>query len=112
MPSTLPLEYELTIYSGASFRQEFRWKPDGEDPQDFTGWNGWLRIGNTSRAIVEKTLTLTSHGRIIVTLDTVATRTLKSGAYSYNIDLHTPDDEIIRFLRGRAEVIRDVGDPP
>lgn len=111
MPTTLPLNYELTIYSGATYLRMFRWLPDGQTPQDFTGWAGFLRIGNGKVPVVERTLELSDAGLITVELTPAVTYMTKPGTYAYNVDLMDPDDRIIRFLRGRAEFIRDVAEP-
>ncbi len=106
--ATLPLRYELTVYGGTTFRREFRWLPDGETPQDFTGWTGQLRISPINKpALITVAATLTSAGHIMVWLDPVATATLAEGTYRYVLDLTNPDGDVIRFLRGRCEVIRD-----
>lgn len=113
--ATLPLTYELTAYASTTFRREFRWLPGGTTPQDFTGWDGYLRIGpNSGNAIMELNVTnggvvLTAAGQVIVVMLPSDTAMLKGGVYAYNLDLIDLSGTITRFMRGRFEVVRDVG---
>ncbi len=110
---TLPISLELTIYSGTTFKRIFRWLPYGNDPQDFTGWSASMRFGPIEGAPL-LTLMLTagiglSHdGLITVTATPSQTALLRRGTYVYNLDLINPDGEVLRFMRGRAEVIKDL----
>lgn len=114
---TLPLDYELVIYSGTSFRREFRWLPDGSTPMDFTGWSASMLIGSVgATALIALTdtnggLTLTTAGQIIIELSPGQTSALRPGVASYNLDLTAPDGYVRRFLRGRVSVIQDVSAP-
>lgn len=116
--ATLPLTYELTAYTSTTFRREFRWLPGGTTPQDFTGWDGYLRIGPAAgNALIElnKTnggLVLTATGQIIVAMLPSDTATLRPAVYAYNLDLIDMAGTVTRFMRGRFEVIRDVGPKP
>lgn len=112
--TTLPVEYDLTIYSGATFRIEFRWLPDGNDPQDFTGWAGTMRLGNQRQALATLTsgsggVIMSATGQVILTMLPSITAGLPSGSYSYNVDLTDPAGTVTRFLRGQVKVIKDVG---
>ncbi len=112
MPTTLPLNYELTIYSGATYRRMFRWLPDGQTPQDFIGWGATLVIGTGRTHVLERDLELNDTGLITVELSPAVTYNVIPGTYAYNVDLIDPQDNILRFLRGRAEFIRDVPERP
>lgn len=113
--ATLPLSYELTAYTSTTFRREFRWLPGGTDPQDFTGWDAYLRIGPAAgTALAELNVTngglvLTATGQIIAVMLPSDTATLRPGVYAYNLDLIDMSGTVTRFMRGRFEVIRDVG---
>ena len=113
MPN-LPLQYDLVIYSGVTFRREFAWKPDGVIAQDFTGWQGRTRIGDARAALVELTdtnagMTLSSAGQIVVTMTPVQTGLLPTGPHAYQLDLIDPVGDVTRFMRGRVQVVTDVG---
>jgi len=112
--NTLPLNYELVVYSGTSYRREFRWLPDGDIPIDFTGWSARLLIGpQLAVADVELStdnggIELTAFGQIIIELSPVQTAALRAPVTYYNLDLTEPDGFIRRFLRGRVSVVVDV----
>lgn len=112
---SLPLDYDIVVYSGTSYRREFRWLPDGITPIDFVGWDAVLRVGQQSAAAeLELTpgnggIALTSLGQIIVLMTPTQTADLKGGRASfYNLDLTQPDGFVRRFLRGRISVVLDV----
>ena len=113
---TLPLDYELTIYIGATFQKEFRWLPDGATTMDFTGWSASLLIGqpNAKDELVALTdanggIALTNDGIIHITVSAVQTAALPAGVLSYSLDLADPGGVVQRFLRGRLSVVYDVG---
>lgn len=111
--ASLPLQHELTAYSGATFHQEFQWLPDGTTPQDLTLWHAGMRIGYPTTMIVELTddnggIALDVDGSVIITLLPAETALLAPQVYSYHLDLTDPVGNVIRLLRGRFEVIRDV----
>lgn len=116
--NTLPLNYEIVVYSGTSYRREFRWLPDGSNPIDFTGWSGRMLIGaQLAPADVELNtdnggLLLTATGQIIMQLDPAQTSLLKPPLVYYNLDLTEPGGFVRRFLRGRVSVVVDVQKPP
>ncbi len=109
----LPLDYDIVIYSGTSYRREFRWLPDGVNPIDFTGWSAVMRIGQQkSAADVELStdnagITLVN-GRITIEMSPAQTAAPKASIVYYNLDLITPDGFVRRFLRGRVSVVVDV----
>src|ERR1044072_5739675 len=104
----------MVVYSGTSYRREFRWLPDGIHPLDFTGWSARLLIGaQLSTADVDVSsdgggITLTSNGQIIVLLTPAQTSSLKPPLVYYNLDLTDPSGFVRRFLRGRVSVVVDV----
>lgn len=110
----LPLNYDITVYSGTSYRREFRWLPDGVLPIDFTGWSASMLIGaQLAPADVELTLSnggveLTTAGQIIINLEPAQTAVLKPPITYYNLDLTEPGGFVRRFLRGRVSVVVDV----
>lgn len=112
---SLPLDYDIVVYSSTSFRREFRWLPDGVTPMDFTGWNARLMIGKAlNPADLELTnapgdgIELTTTGQIIVTLTPAQTASLRNTVSFYNLDLIEPDGFVRRFLRGRVNLVVDV----
>lgn len=110
---SLPLDYDIVVYSGTNFRQEFRWYPDSVNPQDFTGWTARMMIGQPLFvADLELTdgagITLTTAGQVIVDMDPVQTALLRNSVSFYNLDLIQPDGFVRRFLRGRMSVVVDV----
>lgn len=114
MATTLPTRYPLSVYTGATFRQVFRWKPDGITGQDLTGWTAILYLGISGRVPViivdtDTGITLDDQGTIGVTVSAAATRPLKPGVYQYNLDLIDAGGYVIRFARGRVDVIKDAG---
>jgi hypothetical protein len=112
--NTLPLNYEFIVYSGTSYRREFRWLPDGTNPIDFSGWAGRMLIGaQLAPADIELStdlggLSLSAAGQIIVTLTPEQTALLKGPVTYYNLDLTEPGGFVRRFLRGRVSVVVDV----
>lgn len=112
--NTLPLNYEIIVYSGTNYRREFRWLPDGVNPIDFTGWSAQMLLGaQLAPADVDINtgnggITLTSTGQIIVELSPAQTMQLRPPVTYYNLDLVQPDGFVRRFLRGRVSVVVDV----
>jgi hypothetical protein len=112
--NTLPLAYDITVYSGTSYRREFRWLPDRVNPIDFTGWSAVMLLGQQlSVADVELTsdnggIELTSSGQIIIWMTPFQTKALKPPVSYYNMDLTEPDGFVRRFMRGRISVVVDV----
>lgn len=110
----LPLDYDIVIYAGTSYRREFRWLPDGINPIDFTGWSARMFIGQPlSAADLELStasggITLTGTGQIIVEIRPAQTAGLVDSVTFYNLDLTEPDGFVRRFLRGRVSVVVDV----
>lgn len=110
---TLPLDYDIVVYSGTSYRREFRWLPDGTNPINFTNWQALMLLGQ-SGSTAQVTLThlhgiqLTTNGQIIITLTPEETATLKPPTGYYNLDLIQPDGFVRRFLRGRTSIVLDV----
>ncbi len=113
---TLPLDYELVVYSGTTFLREFRWLPDGSAALDFTGWAASMMIGPPMGKVPTITLdttlggiTLSSGGQIIITMTPAQTAALRPGEMVYSLDLTDSAGTITRFLRGRLSVVNDVG---
>lgn len=116
---SLPLDYDIVVYSGTSYKREFRWLPDGVNPMDFTGWSASMLVGQPlNPADVQLSsepgggIELTTTGRIVVVMTPTQTALLnlnvsKSVAF-YNLDLTEPSGFIRRFLRGRVSVVVDV----
>lgn len=110
---TLPIDYDIVVYSNTSYRREFRWLPDATHPQDFTGWQALMLFG-TPNSTADVTLTeiagisLTTSGQIIVELTPAQTAQLKPPIAYYNLDLTEPGGFVRRFLRGRVSVVTDV----
>ena len=111
---SLPLNYEITVYTGTNFRREFRWLPDGTNPIDFTGWSATMLVGqqlaaaDVSLTTANGGITLTSNGQIIVGMTPAQTAALAPPTAYYNLDLIEPDGFVRRFLRGRISVVVDV----
>ncbi len=106
---SLPVEYTITAYTGATFQRIFRWLPDGVTPASFQGWSATMLVGpNQGKALLSATPALQSDGRIVVRLSAAQTAPLRAGTYSYVVDLIDPDGNVIRFLRGGLQVIKDV----
>lgn len=110
---SLPLDYDIVLYSGTSYRREFRWLPDGVNPMDFTGWGAQMRFGQSGvpaavQLGVGDGIQLTDSGQIIVELTPEQTSSLKPGMVYYNLDLTEPSGFVRRFLRGRVSVVVDV----
>lgn len=114
----LPVETELVIYAGTTFRRTFRWLPDGVTGQDFTGWAATFLLG-PPRGIAIRTLTTDVGGGI--TLDTdgtitlvmpVADTNLPVSSLFYVLDLTDPSTEVLRLLRGRCSIVVDVERAP
>ncbi len=114
---TLPVEVELVIYAGTTFRRQFRWLPDGETGQDFTGWSGRFLLG-PARGVALRQLstddtgmTMDADGLITVELSADDTD-LPAGVLFYVLDLTDPDGVVTRLLRGRCSVVIDVEPMP
>jgi hypothetical protein len=117
---TLPLEYEITCYARTTLLREFRWRSDGVNPQDFTGWSATLLIGpalNGNIATFEASTTttglaLTPDGRVIIDVPDTVTSTWPTGTTRYTLDLTDPTGYTVRFLRGRFNVVHELDPPP
>lgn len=112
---TLPLNIDLVIYTGTTFRREFRWLPDGATPVNFTGWHAQMLIGETrgSRSIMALTtenggITLTAAGQILLGIAPTDTVGMRSGTLIYSLDLTDSSGYVQRFMRGVITVIKDV----
>lgn len=111
---SLPLEIELVIYAGTTFRREFRWLPDGGPAQDFTQWAATMLIGpSRGTALAALTtdnggVTLTGTGQILITMPPAATKAIANGQYTYVLDLTDATGFVMRFMRGRISVVHDV----
>ena len=111
---SLPLDYDIVVYSGTNFKREFRWYPDSVNPQDFTGWSARMLIGqplnvaDLTLSTADGSIALTSTGQIVIVMTPDQTDALRPSASAYNLDLIQPDGFIRRFLRGRVSVIIDV----
>lgn len=113
---SLPLAYDMTVYTGTSYRREFRWLPDGVNPIDFTGWTARMLIGaQGGTADLELTsttgITLGTDGKLTITLTPAQTANLAGGITYYQLDLTEPDGFVRRFLRGKVSVVVDVKAP-
>jgi hypothetical protein len=114
--ATLPYEIDFTIYSGATYRREFRWLPDGKTPQDFTGWTARFLIGQQrGHAIITMTtdsgVTLGADGMVRIDVPPAATANLRLPNLAHQLDLIDSNGVVMRFLRGRVRVVRDVEEP-
>lgn len=104
----------MVCYGGATFHREFRWRPAGAAPQDFTGWSAQMLIGvQRGKALKELNtdnggIQLTDDGMIILELAAADTDDLKVSNLFYSLDLIDPDGKVTRFMRGRVSVVRDV----
>ncbi len=111
---SLPIQLDQVIYSDSTFRRQYRWLPGGV-AQDFTDWAARWRIGPPGGpAAVEVStatggITLGTDGLITVVIDADVTVTLAPA--QYQLDLINPDGAPMRFLRGRCDVVSDVGAP-
>lgn len=109
---TLPVNIDLTVYAGTTFRRSFRWKPGGT-PQDFTGWTAQFRVGPT-QGTATTTLTetsgiiLDSDGTFTISMTPSATRAMKAGSWFYILDMTDSTATVLRLLRGRLSVVRDL----
>lgn len=111
--STLPLTIDLPIYTGATLQRQWRWRPDGITPRDFTGWTGTCLIGPHRK---DPTLTLTAvggglvlgpDGLITLHLDADETADLVDIDNFYLIDLTDAGGTVTRFLRGYLTIVKD-----
>lgn len=116
---TLPVEQAQTIYAGTDFRRQFRWLPDGQHPQDFTGWSALMLIGRPkTAATLELTstpaagVTLTNDGIITVHLTAAQTTALAADDLIYVLDLTDTAGFVQRFLHGRIVVVRELDRAP
>lgn len=121
MANKLPLAYDLEIYCGTTFEAQFRWLPDGQAPQDFTGWAADMKIGQVSgRRIAHlisngsgfRSISLTPTGQILLSMPPVVTALLPTGTYAYFLTLTDGSGRTTPFLRGRVEILGDVGTAP
>ncbi len=109
---TLPVNIDLVVYTGTTFRRQFRWKPGGVG-QDFTGWSAEFTIGRSAgtpmRVLTETSgVQLDNDGTVTVHMDSAETQTLTPGTWKYLLDLISPTEEVIRLIRGRFSVVRDL----
>lgn len=109
---TLPLSIDLPLCVGATFRREFRWKPDGVTPQNLSGWTGVASIGLHREVplvlldTINGGLSLSSDGVIALYLSAADTIDLGKANF-YVIDLNEPSGVVVRFLRGNIVIVKD-----
>ncbi len=110
---TLPVEQELVVYAGTDLIRAFRWLPDGENPQDFTGWSAYVHIGQArGESILDLStdsngVQLTSDGLIRLRITATQSAALTLPTLVYSLDLKNPAGILTRFLRGRVTIVRD-----
>lgn len=110
----LPIEIELVIYAATTLLRQFRWLPDGTNPQDFTGWTAVCLIGpRGGEAMYELSsatggVVLDADGTVTVNLSPADTEDLRGIGLYWQLDLTDPDGFVQRFIRGRVTVVRDV----
>jgi hypothetical protein len=108
----LPVNIDLVVFTGTTFRRQFRWKPGGVG-QDFTGWTAEFKIG-PARGDLMRTLSetggvqLDNDGTVTVLMEAEETETLQAGTWKYMLDLANPAGEVLRLLRGRMSIVRDM----
>lgn len=113
MADELPLSIDLPIYAGVTFRQQFRWRPDGVTGQDFTGWSGVAQVGTRGGPPAEVLtadnggLVLGPGGLVTLQVDAVVTAVLPGDSLFYVVDLIDPAGAGRRFVRGWLRMIRD-----
>lgn len=111
---TLPIEIEQHVYAGTDFYKQYRWLPDGQNPQDFTGWSATWLIGTAGTATHELgsgtgEVGLASTGVITLHLDPTFTAALTGTSMSYTLDLTDPGTGyVMRFMRGRLTIVHDL----
>lgn len=113
MLRSLPVDLEQVVYTGADWRRQYRWLPDGITPANFAGWGARMLIGPPRG---EATVILTAgdgillgdDGIITVRLTPARTKSMSGSQYNYVFDLIDDTGFVLRFMRGRMIVVQDV----
>ena len=115
--SRLPVDQEMVVYAGTDLLREYRWLPDGVTGQDFTGWSARLLLGPArGTALIQLQtpddgLTLTADGRIKLHITAEQNADWITANLIYVLDLTDPTGFVLRFMRGRVTVIRELEAP-
>lgn len=103
----------LTIYTGTDFSQDFVFeKTDTNSRFNLTGYSICARMkkAEESKTSIPFTISIidVANSRIVISMNSTTTSTLKSGKYLYDILFQSPDGKIERIVEGTVDVKRTV----
>lgn len=115
--TTEPAIYNLTIYQGANFSQQFTWTDTNNTPINLTGYTARMHA-RTSVNAPTPFLNLTSPsggitlggsaGTVTVALTAAATAAIDEVLGVYDLELVAPSGDVTRFLQGTVTISREV----
>lgn len=113
-----PMNYNLVIYQGATFRQNFIWQDSEQEPVDLTGYTARMMV-RTSVGSDDPFITLTTEnggitlggvtGSIALYMSATDTEMLTEILGCYDLELVAPSGgDTTRFLQGIITISREV----
>jgi hypothetical protein len=109
-----PGTYQITMYQGATFDQQFIWKID-DTPVDLTTYTARMQVRRDYGAtdtIVDLTdgdgITLGEDGEIDIYIDAEDASDLPSGSFVYDLELESDSGEVTRLLQGKFVISPEV----
>lgn len=111
----LPVEQELVVFVGTDTLREFRWLPDGLNPQDFTGWRCRIHIAPNRQPCTfhltteDGSVTLDDDGTIALRVSVTNAALIAGPNPAWALDLKDPNGIVTRLLRGRVNLVKDIG---
>jgi hypothetical protein len=110
-----PGNYEITCYQGATLTKQWTWT-DGATPLNWTGYTAKMQVRQykniNDTALLTLTTgsgitTLTSNGKVIITITATQSGAIPAGNYYYDIEL-TTGTTVERVLQGKFVVVGQV----
>lgn len=115
--TTIPGDYDFTIYQGATFSRILTWKDGNEDPVDITGFTARMQIRESVDA-ADPFLSLTTEnggialggaaGTITLTISSTGTAALSQSSGVYDLEMIDGDGIVSRLLEGSVLISREV----
>lgn len=112
-----PSQYHLTIYQGATFRQNMIWQDNEQQPIDLTGYAARM-MARTNVSASDPFLTLTTEnggitlggedGTILLVMTAGQTESLTEMAGLYDLELVAPGGEVVRLLQGNIIISKEI----
>lgn len=112
-----PVTYNLTVYQGATFSQEFLWQDADQDPVDLTGYAARM-MARANVADAAPFLDLTTEnggialggasGTVTLSMSAAATAAITAAVGAYDLELIAPGGDVTRLVQGAITISREI----